>query len=79
MVLRLKKVFIFMVYQAISSSIVTIADIFLLSIGILKVLRTSKLIQIYIFSYRESVANSIIQATGTVEFEDGLRTHRSPP
>ena len=25
-------------------------------------------------AYRESVAGSIIQATGTVEFEDGLRT-----
>ena len=24
--------------------------------------------------YRESVAGSVIQATGTVEFEDGLRT-----
>ena len=25
-------------------------------------------------NYRESVAGSVIQATGTVEFEDGLRT-----
>ena len=25
-----------------------------------------------LFSYRESVAGSVIQATGTVEFEDGL-------
>ena len=25
-------------------------------------------------SYRESVAGSVIQASGTVEFEDGLRT-----
>ena len=26
----------------------------------------------YVQSYRESVAGSVIQATGTVEFEDGL-------
>ena len=26
------------------------------------------------YLYRESVAGSVIQATGTVEFEDGLRT-----
>ena len=32
-----------------------------------------KQISIRIF-YRESVAGSVIQATGTVEFEDGLRT-----
>ena len=27
-----------------------------------------------IFNYREFVADSVIQASGTVEFEDGLRT-----
>ena len=28
--------------------------------------------QLYLQKYRESVAGSVIQATGTVEFEDGL-------
>ena len=30
--------------------------------------------RLVVSSYRESVAGSVIQATGTVEFEDGLRT-----
>ena len=29
---------------------------------------------IYLIGYREFVADSVIQASGTVEFEDGLRT-----
>ena len=28
----------------------------------------------YKYQYREFVADSVIQASGTVEFEDGLRT-----